>query len=174
MFDRKPQWRHLAMGLALIAVLALSSEAIGGPSLRKLVKKEVAKQIKKATGPAGANGAAGADGTARAYARVNSNCTGGAPQVCPISRTKGVASVQRVATGIYCIDAPGLSALTSTAAVTLDDDTTAPPDGNATVMVRTQANDCTGDQLEVITERQDLVADTVANADDIAFTILIP
>jgi hypothetical protein len=50
-------WRTAAIGLALVVALAVSSPALGGPSLRKLVKKEVARQIAKATGPAGANGA---------------------------------------------------------------------------------------------------------------------
>jgi hypothetical protein len=103
-----PGWIRLVIGLALIATLALVVPALGGPSLSKLVKKqvrkEVSKQIKKATGPAGA---AGAPGTALAYARVNGE---GTPVTVDAANSKNVAN-SNVARGshggIYCFS--GLS-----------------------------------------------------------------
>jgi hypothetical protein len=56
------KWSTVTIALAGIVALAVVSPALGGPSLRKLVKKEVAKQIAKATGPAGANGTNGING----------------------------------------------------------------------------------------------------------------
>src|SRR3954462_11343969 len=55
--------RYLVVGVAgnVIAVLVVSP-ALGGPSLRKLVKKEVAKQLAGKTGPQGAQGAPGGTG----------------------------------------------------------------------------------------------------------------
>jgi hypothetical protein len=49
--------RYVLIALAVIAALAIASPGFG-ISLRKLVKKEVSKQIAKATGPPGVNGAA--------------------------------------------------------------------------------------------------------------------
>lgn len=116
---------YVLAGLGLIALLAIASSALGGPSLKKLVKKEVAKQISNATGPAGAAGApgaAGADGSARAYAYVNRTfCSGGGTQTCSLSRDKGVTSVTTtVASGIYCATVPGLSPQTTPAVATVD------------------------------------------------------
>jgi hypothetical protein len=56
------RWSHVVIALALVAALAIAAPAIGGPSLKKLVKKEVAKQIAKATGPAGPSGPQGQSG----------------------------------------------------------------------------------------------------------------
>ena len=54
--------RMLAIGVAaLVLVALLVSPAIGGPSLKKLVKKEVSKQLKGKQGPQGAPGVAGAN-----------------------------------------------------------------------------------------------------------------
>ena len=55
--------RAALVGLMAVVILGfVVSPAIGGPSLRKLVKKEVAKQIAAATGPQGAQGPPGAPG----------------------------------------------------------------------------------------------------------------
>jgi hypothetical protein len=58
----RPTLIKVTLGLAVIAALALVAPALGGPSLKKLVKKEVAKQISKATGPAGPPGNTGPQG----------------------------------------------------------------------------------------------------------------
>jgi hypothetical protein len=49
---------------ALLVAAVLISPAIGGPSLKKLVKKEVRKQLANKRGPAGPAGPAGATGPA--------------------------------------------------------------------------------------------------------------
>ena len=52
-------WAKIALVAGVAAAVAfMVSPALGGSSLKKLVKKEVAKQISKAKGPAGINGAA--------------------------------------------------------------------------------------------------------------------
>ena len=65
--------RMITIGVAA-AVLAISVTSLAsGVSLRQLVKKEVTKQIAKATGPAGATGAtgaAGAPGAAKAFGSI--------------------------------------------------------------------------------------------------------
>jgi hypothetical protein len=54
---------YLLAAVAIVALLAIVSPVLGGPSLRKLVKKEVTKQLANKTGPQGAPGATGADGS---------------------------------------------------------------------------------------------------------------
>jgi hypothetical protein len=49
---------------ALVLVGTVISPALGGPSLKQLVRKEVAKQLKGKQGPAGPPGTAGAQGAA--------------------------------------------------------------------------------------------------------------
>jgi len=50
----RARWSHVTIALALIAALAIAAPAIGGPSLKQLVKKEVSKQIAKANQKANA------------------------------------------------------------------------------------------------------------------------
>ncbi|MGZ5311994.1 MAG: hypothetical protein ACXWFN_12235 [Solirubrobacterales bacterium] len=65
--------RTLAIGVAALVLVALFvSPALGGPSLKKLVKKEVSKQLKGKQGGQGPPGAAGASATAL-FAGVNSD-----------------------------------------------------------------------------------------------------
>jgi hypothetical protein len=54
--------RYVFVGLALVAALTVASTALGGPSLKKLVKKEVAKQLAGKTGPPGSPGTTGPQG----------------------------------------------------------------------------------------------------------------
>lgn len=187
--DGRIRWSHGVIALALIAALAIAAPAIGGPSLKKLVKKEVAKQIAKATGsqgPPGANGTNGIDGApgaARAYARVIPHSTTPCAPQCTFDRSQGVASVTRTGTGTFCISAPGLNASTTAAAVTLDREHTANPDGNASADYVL----CGGGLFGVATERQPStavrnatddgtvnVAGNAVAADDVGFTIVIP
>jgi hypothetical protein len=100
----RARWGHVVIALALIAVVAIAAPAIGGPSLKKLVKKEVAKQISKAKGPAGppgAPGAPGADGTAKAGARV----VGSDASFSPGTAFGGIEATKSAAGG-YCIRVP--------------------------------------------------------------------
>jgi hypothetical protein len=57
---RSKKWSLVATALAVIVAVAIVSPALGGPSLRKLVKKEVARQIDNA--PAGPQGQPGPPG----------------------------------------------------------------------------------------------------------------
>jgi hypothetical protein len=190
---RKVSMGQLVLALGAIATLAIVSPALGGPSLKSLVKKEVAKQIGKARGPAGtagaagANGANGADGgagTARAYAHVFPCSTAS----CGFELSKGVTQVTRLATGHYCVTAPGISSATETAAATVEWQNTTAPRGNADAQI---GLGCTGGEFEVRTERQPstTVCTTVAGgvctatanvagnavaADDVGWTIVIP
>ena len=54
--------RYVFAGLALVVALTVASTALGGPSLKKLVKKEVAKQLAGKTGPQGPPGQPGTPG----------------------------------------------------------------------------------------------------------------
>jgi hypothetical protein len=185
----KVRWTHVTIALAVIAALAIAAPALGGPSLKKLVKKEVAKQIAKATGPAGpagpagspgangTNGADGTDGTARAYARVTSHALlscvlGPFADECSVSHTKGVAAVIHPSVGNYCVEAPGISSASVPAAVTVDWQGTSSPEGNASAMTRDAVNCPTG-WFQVITERHGATTDA-AEADNVGFTIVIP
>jgi hypothetical protein len=168
-----PKWSTVTIALALIVIFALVSPALGGPSLRKLVKNEVAKQISKAIGPAGANGnngANGTNGTARAYARVRPNASFPCAPDCTVDKATGITEVTNTSTGHYCVTAPGIDARTEPAAVTVDWFYTNGPEGNASAM----ANDnCAGSGFGVQTDRRGATTDAVA-ADDVAFTIVIP
>ena len=97
---RRPKWSTVVIALALIGALAIASPSIG-VSIKKLVKKEVGKQIKKAQGPAGAPGAAGADGVARAGARV----VGSDASFSPGTAFGGIEATKSAAGG-YCIRVP--------------------------------------------------------------------
>jgi hypothetical protein len=173
----RPKWSTVTIALTLIVVLALVTPALGGPSLRKLVKNEVAKQISKATGPAGTNGTNGANGTngtARAYAAVTTSCTGSPPAVCSVIQSKGVSGVTRVATGQYCVTAPAISSVSVPAAVTVYWSFTSNPEGNASAMFAGGSDaGCPVSDFGVITERHGAGTDAV-QVDDVAFTILIP
>jgi hypothetical protein len=188
---QRVRWTHVTIALALIAALAIAAPAIGGPSLKKLVKKEVSKQIAKATGPAGPPGANGVNGTARAYARVVSHfadsCTDGNSQ-CTFDHAKGVTSVTKLGIdGWYCVHTPGISPNAVPAAVSVDLESTAMPTGDASVSVAPNDTACGADSFLVVTDRQPTVhvdqnggslnADVAGPAvehNSVGFTIVIP
>jgi Collagen triple helix repeat (20 copies) len=179
--SRRPKWTHVTIALAAVLALGVMvTPAMGGPSLKKLVKKEVSKQIAKAIGPAGANGANGAngtngtdgvdgangtngtngtdgvdgaDGTARAYAHVRSHQNMPCDATfCTIDHAKGVTSAQRLGVGAYCILVPGIDPDVVPAAVTVDTYQTVAPAGNARAMIGVDA--CGANTFKVFTERQ--------------------
>ncbi len=94
---KRPRWRTVVVALGLIAALAIASPVFG-VSIKKLVKKEVAKQISKAQGPAGAPGL---DGTARAGGRV----VGSDASISPGTAFGGLEATKSAAGG-YCIRVP--------------------------------------------------------------------
>jgi hypothetical protein len=65
---RRVRLSRVTIALAVIAAIAIAAPAMGGPSLKKLVKKEVAKQLKNKQGPQGPQGAPGTPGTPGANA----------------------------------------------------------------------------------------------------------
>ncbi len=199
--SRKSRWTQITIAVAAVVALGVMvTPAMGGPSLKKLVQKEVSKQIAKATGPAGANGANGAngasgvngtngtdgvdgaDGTARAYAHVRSHqnvpCDAGT-LLCTIDHSQAVESAQRLGVGAYCILVPGIDPDVVPAAVTVDTYQTVAPVGNARAMIGVDA--CGANTFKVFTERQPVtsvsgtpVSGPAVAADDVSFTIVIP
>lgn len=176
-------WTQLGVAMGVVAALAVVSPALGGPSLRSLVKKEVAKQISKATGPAGANGAAGptgatgipgVPGTARAYGQVADHAGEPCAPNCLIARSKGVTAVTHATTGAYCIKAPGISRADVVPVASVEWSATPDPQGNAGAQVRANGADCPINDLEVRTERINPATATAAAADDVAFTFMVP
>jgi hypothetical protein len=170
--------RYVFAALGVLAALAIASPALGGPSLKKLVKKEVAKQLAGKTGPqgpAGASGVNGTNGTARAFAYVDRfNCPDpGYPDDCaPLGPVKGVSSVTAVSAGVYCAIVPGLSPTTAPAIASVDQAQSFP--GNASNVVLVNGLDsgvCTAGQYEFKTF--DPPADPAANVDT-SFTFVIP
>jgi hypothetical protein len=94
--------------------------------------------------------------TARAYAVVDPrNCTG-ATGTCTPEQSKGISSVTRLLTGLYCVTAPGIDAAEVAAAVTVDWSATNTPKGNASAMTYELDFGCgpPGASFWVITERQ--------------------
>jgi hypothetical protein len=157
-----------------IAVIAVAP-ALGGPSLKKLVKKEVAKQIAKATGPQGppgTTGANGADGTARAYARVVAQTSVSCSPDCDTSNSKGISNVTRLGTGDYCVHAPGIDAREVAAVTSVEFSSTSAPEGNASA-IATGNCDTTG--FQVVTQPIPTTGTpAAAAADNVGFTIVIP
>jgi hypothetical protein len=170
----RPRWTTVVLALGLVTAITVASPGFG-ISLRKLVKKEVAKQISNARGPAGANGAPGAPGapgTARAYGRVNSQSNSTCAPNCELSHSKGITNVTRAGVGDYCVIAPGIDAHDVSAVASVDWGDTSNPEGNGTAMVYTT---CSGNGFEVLTERIPTTGTiAAAPADDIGFTIVIP
>ncbi len=184
--------RYVVIGLALIAALAIGSNAFGiSSSLKKAIKKEVAKQLKKKTGPAGAPGAPGATGaagTARAYGRVNHHASVPCAPNCQLSRSKGIAAVTHPgALGLYCVDVPGISDEDVSVAVTVDWSLTSGPEGNADAQAASTTICPDPTDFAVRTERQQQtdvrnaadngsisIAGNAVPDDDVAFQIVIP
>jgi hypothetical protein len=160
--------RYVLLGLAAIATLAVASPVFGiGGSLKKAIRKEVSKQIDKATGPAGAPGAAG---TARAFALVDEDSCGSPTGPCTdISPSKGVTSVSRVATGTFCVVAPGLSP-TNTAPVASYDYSGSGADGDAILSSDNDDGGCAQPGFEIRT------TGTTTNTpiNNVSFSVVIP
>jgi hypothetical protein len=168
--------RYVVIGLALIAALAVASPGFG-LSIKQMIKKEVAKQISKAQGPAGANGTNGtngtngAPGTARAYGQVNSQANNPCSPDCGLSNSKGITNVTRIGTGVYCVHAPGIDGADVAAVADAAFGPTNSPEGNGSALTFT---DCTGGGFQVNTERLNPATATATSADDVGFTIVIP
>ena len=112
---------------------------------------------------------------ARAYAVVSFTC-GGPTGPCTFTQSKGISSVTRTDTGVYCIIAPGIDPLLTPAAVTVDWNGTPGPEGNASAMsAEGFACGASGMGFQVRTEREpDDVFGPAEPDSTIGFSILIP
>jgi hypothetical protein len=78
---RRPKWSHVSIALGVIAALAFAVPALGvTQSVKKAIRKEVARQIGKAIGPAGQRGLQGLQGPQGDPAQY--------PQTLPSGRTE--------------------------------------------------------------------------------------
>jgi hypothetical protein len=92
--NRRPKWSHVTIALGVIAAIAFAVPALGVThSLKTAIRKEVARQIGKAMGPAGQQGLQGLQGQQGDPAQY--------PQTLPSGRTEiGVFATRfRAATG---------------------------------------------------------------------------
>jgi hypothetical protein len=170
---------YVFAGLVALVVVAVASPALGGPSLRSLVKKEVKKQLAGKTGPAGTNGTNGtngANGTARAFAYVDHFvCNAPPDDNCGVNSTsKGVTSVVQKSVGKFCITVPGLSPDVAPAVATADFVNSFPSDNSHYVMTSgNTSGSCTAGQYEVEAFDPDVGGDTGLNLDT-SFTFIVP
>ena len=138
--------RYVFAGFALVATLAVVSPALGGPSLKSLVKSEVAKQLSTAQtakkgkrGPPGPAGPPGANGT---------NGTNGAPATKLFAAIdQDCASVARSSGGVTVAisganDSRLLSATTSTFTLPLRPCGTARPGSDMSVSIWPAIRSC--------------------------------
>jgi hypothetical protein len=171
--------RYVFAGLVVIVVVAVASPALGGPSLRSLVKKEVKKQLAGKTGPGGTNGTNGtngANGTARAFAYVDHFvCNAPPDDNCGVNSTsKGVTSVVQKTVGKFCLTVPGLSPSVAPAVATADFTNSFPSDNSHYVMTSgNNSGSCTAGQYEVEAFDPDVGGDTGLNLDT-SFTFIVP
>ncbi len=139
----RPRWSQVVIALGLIAALAIATPGFGiRQSLKRAIKREVARQIHKATGPPGA------PGTARAYGRVS--------EVGEVSRDKNVVGVTNPDTGIWCIQlAGGIDMSTTVAVVGTDSSDNETSTGSSAVESAVEwvsgGTDCPSDQIQVFT-----------------------
>jgi hypothetical protein len=170
---------YVLAGLVALVVVAVASPALGGPSLRSLVKKEVKKQLAGKTGPAGTNGTGGtngANGTARAFAYVDHFvCNAPPDDNCGVnSASKGVTSVVQKTVGKFCITVPGLSPDVAPAVATADFSNSFPSDNTHYVMTAgNSSGSCAAGQYEVEAFDPDVGGDTGLNLDT-SFTFIVP
>jgi hypothetical protein len=188
---RGPTWAQLGIAMGIVLSVAAVSPALGGPSLRSLVRSEVARQIntletataakKKAKrgprgpqgspGAAGANGVNGSDGSARAYGLVTPQAITPCAPNCFLAQSKGISTVTRVATGDYCVHVPGIDGATVAAVADVSWGDTAGPEGNGSALTDRNC-DVTG--FDVRTERINPATGSADAADNVAFTIVVP
>jgi Collagen triple helix repeat (20 copies) len=119
----------------------------------------------------GADGAAGIAGSAKAYAFIDPTCPG---EVCAVTKSKNVAKVTRVQTGVYCVEVSGVDRSSTSYAAGTDFRTTKPPQGLGNVMVDATSAGCDvhshPDEFEVVTERI-TGATLTALASDVGFWV---
>jgi hypothetical protein len=133
-------------------------------------------------GPKGDPGPKGAPGTARAFAYVDSNCSG-VSDICPVTHAKNVSGARRVFQGGYCVEVPaGIDPTVSGVAAGVDYVSTQSPETNATAQAVPVHGPCAPDEFVVVTDRIPATA-PVSNgfvqiegksANDVGFWVLVP
>ena len=130
------------------------------------------------------------DNGVRAYALVDGSRCAQPTGPCTAEESKGVSSVTRDDTGLYCVIAPGIDSEDTPAAVTVDEAGTTGHGGNASATTH-ETDGCPvatgGEGFVVFTQRQPVIRVNQANgtedarvvgpadqANDVAFTIVIP
>jgi len=112
----RAKWSHVAIALAVIAAGAIATPAIGGQgatitvkkkALKRLIRKEVARQIGKATGPQGPQGLQGAQGPQGSQGPPGESAT---KLFGYIHDTTGTATVQ-YGSGVTAVNDPSGSSL---------------------------------------------------------------
>jgi hypothetical protein len=170
---RNRRWKYATIALAGLLAIAVASPAIGGPSLKTLVKKEVSKQISKATGPQGPSGPQGAPGQTgpagppmRAIALVDAEVS---PVFAPDIPEIGFESITRAETGILCIvPSAGIDPSSDPPLITLEYNLSSGE--NFTAMWDIETGACDNGEYEIHTYD----ADTGNPVDDAAFVIRVP
>jgi hypothetical protein len=133
-----------------------------------------------AAGPAGATGAtgaAGAPGTARAYATMRPDECFHDNNTCSIYNIKNIASIRRVATGIYCVTpVAGVNISGTTPALTTDDYNSGPANGAGVPILAYSSldNQCASSEIEVLTYRATGATPTIALDNNTSFAIVVP
>jgi hypothetical protein len=127
-------------------------------------------------------------GGARAYARLQAAACSLVTGQCDPEQSKGVTSITRTDTGDYCVAVPAVNSATVPAAVTVEFNGTADPEGNASAMIDERFGcGADGKGFRVHTDRQPRItvdADGKTNnafvtgqarvANDVSFTIVVP
>ena len=170
---RNRLWKYAPIALVALLAMALASPAVGGPSLKKLVKKEVSKQISKATGPQGPPGQQGAPGQTgpagaplRAIALVAAQA---APSFSPEIPEIGFESITRDETGVFCIvPSPGIDPGSDPPLITFEYGSSSGE--NFTAMWDLSTGECAEGEYEIKTYD----ASTGNPIDDTSFVIMVP
>jgi hypothetical protein len=99
--------RYVLLALAAVATLAMASPVFGlSSSLKKQIRKEIGKQLSKATGPVGAPGAPGAQG------EPGTPGAQGLPGTKGTNGTDGVSGYELVSSGQITIQSLSANAFT--------------------------------------------------------------
>jgi hypothetical protein len=161
---------------------AAGTLARGAPGPQGSQGPQGAKGDPGQSGAPGAPGPQGEPGTARAFAFVDTDCTGPGG-TCPLTSERNIVSVTRPQPGSYCVKpAADIDPAVSGVAAGVDFRNTSTPEGNAAAMAAASELVCAADEYQVTTHRIPPAAPVSAgfantraeSADDVAFWVLVP
>jgi hypothetical protein len=133
-------------------------------------------------GPKGDPGPQGVLGTARAFAVVDSACTG-PTDACPVTHARNVSSARRFYNGVYCVKvSAGIDPTATGVAAGADYMSTKAPEGNASAMAVPIHGPCDSSEFVVVTNRIPKAASVyngyadvgAQHANDVGFWVLVP